>query len=402
MVVMGQTRGTVREWHAELGWGMLDSRDTPARILLAGAVLGVVSVLAVGCGSPSYPGEPLETLPPHTAGAVSLGGLGVETSGGRALVFAFDDQGTVLGRLEGERVDSTRVLFSDDSLVTVTGEAVTVLTEQGRTDIPIDEHTISAFSHDPVSGAATVWFVRGRANNFVAIGADGQVRHGSVDGMVRTSAYCGDRQFAIIEDISTATGPRTSRFYELLSSGELQLRGQWQTEPDHSWASSTSVCAPDGGSVLAFNADYSAASRNAGGPVTTLLSIDIDTGTPQYTTLQMPDASGGTLRATLSVSEGRLYWINPDQQVLSVPVTGSPTVVHEWTVPGAAETMTVSVHDAVVTAVDYQDQPVLWRYDLRTGLPIGDPVELPWLESIIGSPAGDTIYTLSSVAGTPI
>lgn len=242
-----------------------------ARILLAGAVLGVVSVLAVGCGSPSYPGQPLETLPPHTAGAVSLGGLGVETSGGRTLVFAFDDQGTVLGRLEGERVDSTRVLFSADSLVTVTGEAVTVLTEQGRTDIPIDEHTISAFSHDPVSGAATVWFVQGRTNNFVAIGADQQVRQGSVDGMVHTAAYCGDRQFAIIENLPTATGPRTSRFYELPASGKLQLLGQWQTEPDHSWASSTSACAPDGRSVLAFNTDYSAASMNAGGPVTTLV-----------------------------------------------------------------------------------------------------------------------------------
>ncbi|UTM40117.1 hypothetical protein MX572_26070 (plasmid) [Rhodococcus pyridinivorans] len=373
-----------------------------ARILLAGAVLGVVSVLAVGCGSPSYPGEPLETLPPHTAGAVSLGGLGVETSGGRTLVFAFDDQGTVLGRLEGERIDATRVLFSDDSLVTVTGEAVTALTEQGRTDIPIDEHTISAMSHNPVSGAATVWFVRGRANNFVSVGADQQVRHGSVDGMVHTAAYCGDRQFAIIEDISTATGPRTSRFYELPASGEVQLRGQWQTEPDHSWASSTSVCASDGRSVLAFNADYSAASMNAGGPAMTLVSIDIDTGIPQYTTLQMPEGGGGVLRGTLSVVEDRLYWLNPDKQVLSVPVTGSPTVVHEWTVPGAADTTTVSVHDAVVTAVDYQDQPVLSRYDLRTGIPIGDPVELPWLDSIIGSSAGDTIYTLGSVTGTPI
>ncbi|EME17512.1 hypothetical protein G419_19164 [Rhodococcus triatomae BKS 15-14] len=26
---MGRTRGKVREWHAELGWGVLDSPDTP-------------------------------------------------------------------------------------------------------------------------------------------------------------------------------------------------------------------------------------------------------------------------------------------------------------------------------------------------------------------------------------
>ena len=195
VVVSVRTREP-RAWNGEqVNTGDHDDVRIPStratRILLAGAVLGVASVLAVGCGSPSYPGEPLETLPAHTAGAVSLGGLGVETFGGRTLVFAFDDDGTVLGRIEGERVDATRVLFSADSLVTVTGEAVTVLTEQGRTDIPIDEHTISAFSHNPVSGAATVWFVRGRANNFVAIGADQQVRQGSVDGMVHTAAYCG-------------------------------------------------------------------------------------------------------------------------------------------------------------------------------------------------------------------
>lgn len=99
--------------------------------------------------------------------------------------------------------------------------------------------------------------------------------------------------------------------------------------------------------------------------------------------------------------DDRLYWTNWDQQVLSVPVTGSPTVVHEWTVPGVVDTTRVSVHEGIVTAVDYQELPVLSRYNLRTGTPIGEPVDLPWLDSIIGSPAGDTIYTLSSVAGTP-
>ncbi|WP_462344418.1 hypothetical protein [Rhodococcus aetherivorans] len=360
----------------------------------------MVSALAVGCSSPSYPGEPLKTLPPQTAGAVSLGGLGVETSGGRTLVFAFDGQGTVLGRIEGERVESTQVLFSGDSLVTVTGESVTVLTEEGRTDIPIDEHTISAMSHDPATGAATVWFAEGRANNFVSIRADRQVRQGSVDGMVHTTAYCGNRHFAIIEDIPTIVGPRTSRLYELLASGEVQLRGQWETDPEHSWASRTAVCTPDGRSVLAFNADYSAAGMNAGGPAMTLVTIDVDTGAQQRTALVMPDVGEGVLWGTLSVVDGRLYWTNWDTQVLSVPVAGSPAVAHEWTLPGTAETTTVSVHEGIVTAIDHQEQPVLSRYDLRTGTPIGDPVELPWLASIIGSPAGDTVYTLGSVAGT--
>ena len=29
VITMGQTTGAVREWHAELGWGVLDSPDTP-------------------------------------------------------------------------------------------------------------------------------------------------------------------------------------------------------------------------------------------------------------------------------------------------------------------------------------------------------------------------------------
>lgn len=99
-----------------------------------------------------------------------------KTSGGRTLVFAFDDEGTVLGRIEGERVDATQVLSSKDSLVTVTSESVTVLTDQGRTDIPIDEHTISAMSHDPATGAEA----QVRADALERVVRIGQVQRGGI------------------------------------------------------------------------------------------------------------------------------------------------------------------------------------------------------------------------------
>ncbi|MGN5239341.1 hypothetical protein [Rhodococcus sp. SJ-3] len=76
-------------------------------------------------------------------------------------------------------------------------------------------------------------------------------------------------------------------------------------------------------------------------------------------------------------------------------------MTHEWTLPVTTDSTIASVHEATVTAIDYRDQPVLSRYDLRTGMRIGEPVDLPWLEPIIGSPAGDTIYTLTSLAGAP-
>lgn len=44
---------------------------------------------------------------------------------------------------------------------------------------------------------------------------------------------------------------------------------------------------------------------------------------------------------------------------------------------------------------------MLSRYDLRTGTPVGDCIELPWLDPIIGASAGDTVYTLGSVAWKP-
>ncbi|MDV2478536.1 hypothetical protein F8M49_29660 [Rhodococcus zopfii] len=376
-------------------------RTRRTRADLAVAVLGCVLATTVACSSPKYPGATLESLPADAAGAVSLGGLGVETSGGDTLVFVFDRRGTVLGRIQTGRIDATRVLFAHSNAVAVTSEAVTVLTEGGRTDIPIDEHTVSAMTNNPDSGATTVWFIRERSNTFVSIDADQQVRQGTVDGMVRTTAYCGDRHFAIVDDIPTGTGTRPGRFYELLPSGDLLLRGHWENEPDDGWASSTSVCAPDGRSVLALHADYSAATMNTGGPAMTLVAIDFDTGSPNRTPLDMPEVGRGALRETLSVVDGRLYWLNPDKQVLSVPVAGPPTVTHEWTLPGGADTTVVSVHDTTVTAVDHQDRPVLSRYDLRTGISIDEPIALPWLGPIIGSAAGDTTYTLTSVAGAP-
>ncbi|MCK0093831.1 hypothetical protein MWU77_23980 [Rhodococcus sp. F64268] len=376
-------------------------RTRRTRMGVVGAVLAVALSATAACGSPTYPGDPLELLPVDAVAAVSLGGLGVETSGGDTLMFVFDEHGTVLGRLQTDRIDATQVLFSHRNMVAVTDDAVTVLTDRGRTDVPIDEHTVSAMANDPESGATTVWFTKGRTSGFVSIDYDQQVRQGAVDGTVRTTAYCGERHFAVVDDISKGTGPRPSRFYELLPSGELFLRGRWESDPDHGWASRTSVCAPDGRSVLALHTDHSAATTNAGAPTMVLTAIDLDSGVRSLTPLDMPQVGGGALGTTLIVLDDRLYWLNPDKQVLSVPVAGSSTVTHEWTLPVAADSTIASVHNATVTAIDYRDHAVLSHYDVRTGMRIGEPVDLPWLEPIIHSPARDTIYTLTSLAGAP-
>lgn len=373
-------------------------RIRTTQVGLAGVVIGMVLATTMACSSaPPHPGKLAELLPTGTVGAVSLGGLGVETSGGNTVVFVFDEHGTVLGRIEDGRIDANQVLFSQYNAVTATARSVTVLTARERSDIPIDEHTVVAMANNPDSGATTVWFMDGRSSTFVSIGADQQVRQGSIGGIVRTSAYCGDRHFVVLDDFPTGTGTPPSRFYELLPSGQLDMRGQWENDPDNMPASRTSVCAPDSQSVLTPYAHYTA----TGEPTMTLAALDLATGTRRVTPMDMPTVRGGALRGTLSVVDDRLYWLTPDKEVMSVPVAGSSTVTHEWTLPSNADTTIASVHGVTVTAIDHQNQPVMSRYDLRTGTPIGEPIPLLWLEPIIGSPAGDTTYALTSVAAAP-
>lgn len=219
--------------------------------------------------------------------------------------------------------------------------------------------------------------------------------------MVRTTAYCGDRHFAVVEDWQVVDAPISNRLYELSPGGELVVRGEWDGTSDYSPASRTSVCSPDGQSVLALYGTYRYGMDETVGPAMTLAAIDVVDGSRTETPLVMPDVVGGVIGATMTVVGDRLFWINEDADVLSVPVTGSPTVTHEWTIPGGPGAIVSSVSGTDVTAVNYRDRPTYVQYDLLTGNALRDPIGLPWLESIVGSPAGDTRSAISSVTAIP-
>jgi hypothetical protein len=79
-----------------------------------------------------------------------------------------------------------------------------------------------------------------------------------------------------------------------------------------------------------------------------------------------------------------------------VAIEGPPTVALEWTIPDSEKTAT-TVRGTTVTMVNYRGRPVFSQHDLVTGNQTRDPIELPWLESVVGSPAGNTLYSIADV-----
>ena len=342
--------------------------------------------VAVSCGTtPDHPGAILDDLPPGAVGAVSLGPQGLESTGGRAIVFVFDEGGNVLGRLEDEPIYANPVLASKQSFVTASGRAVTTLTSTSRIDVPVDEGIVEAAANNPETGSATVWFNSGRTSNFVSVDADGQTHTGSVQGMVRTATYCGDRQFAVVRDI-IPTGEMTKhRLYELPPGGGLVVRGEWDLPVGVGPASRNPACAADGQSILALWRM----------PDLALVRIDVSDGSQSETVLDMPGFAQNAWGTTAVVGD-RLYWLNQDGQVLSVSTTGPSAVALEWAIPDPDKT-TTTVSGTTVTVVNYRGRPVFSQHDLITGNQTRDPIELPWLESIVGSPAGNTLYSIADV-----
>jgi hypothetical protein len=373
------------------------------RAVRAAGLAAILSIV-VSCGAREYPGDVLDAMPADAVGTVSLGPQGIETSDlfneNRALTFAFDGNGNVVGRVEGEDIYANQVLASTRNLVTVSARAVTTLTDTSRIEFPIDEHMVEAAANDPESGATTIWFNSGRESAFVSIGADNEASSGTVSGMVQTVTYCGDRHFAIANDLLTPTtdGLNTARLYELLPSGEPVVRSEWREPIEFSPASRASACAADGRTLVALYRSPIAPDGTEAG--LTMVAIDVTDGSRSETPLDMPGYTQGIRRGSTVIGD-RLYWASLDGSVLSVSLVGSPAVAREWTIPDSGEESDASVSGTTVTTIDHRTRPVFSQYDLRTGARTKGPVALPWLESIVDSKAesGNTDYTISDVDG---
>ncbi|MFC9788820.1 hypothetical protein [Rhodococcus sp. NPDC127528] len=373
----------------------------------AAGLAAMVSVV-ISCGARDYPGAALHALPENAVGAVSLGPLALEASDlfneNRSLVFLFDADGDVVGRIEGHDITGSRTLASSRNLVTVSARAVTTLTATSRAEFGIDESWVEAAANDPASGAATVWFSR-RDSTFVTVAADGRARSGTVPGRVEAAAQCGERAVAIaiaiaIEAVPADDGLYTSRLFEVGPGGEPVERGVWRQDPEFSAASSTAVCTADGRSMLSLH--RSPGPADGGEPEMTLVRTNLVDGSRTASPLEMSGHSPTTRGGSLTIVGDRLYWITLTGDVLSTPVTGWPSVAREWSIPGSGEKSAATVHGATVSTLDHaQRPPTFAQYDLVTGARTAGPVELPWLGPLIDAEteSGNNVYGVTDLDG---
>lgn len=375
---------------------------------LAAAAVGVMAVAA--CSTPiGYPGDELTNLPADAVGAVIVGPMGFEstTDKDRSLLFMFDAAGDVVGRLDGAAIHGSRVLAGNGRAVMSTASFVATLTASARSDHAIEgEWFVQAAAMTPGSTAATLWYNTGvvedrYVNRYVSIGADDSVQTGQVEGIVGTSAYCGDRNFAVVRQslVGTQTDATRNWLYELPADGVPIVRGQWDYDPEFRPVASTSPCSGDGTSILALYASEEAVTSSGNGPGLTLVRIDTANGRRTETQLSMPGRTWSTHRSSLTVVDDRLYWVTWNGEVLSVPLDGSPSVREEWRLPAGGDKVMLSVRDRIVSAVNYQDRAHFTRYDLLTGRPLHAPIQLPWLDDLYGkeTEGGGTFYSIGDV-----
>ncbi|TQF74159.1 hypothetical protein FK531_05805 [Rhodococcus spelaei] len=382
---------------------------TGVRNTIQAAVLVTTAATLTACGSRDYPGVDLDVLPADAVGAISVGAVDFVQSDifnqNRSLTFLFDEGGEVVGRIEGDEIHATQALASPGRLVTVSAHAVTTMTPTSRIDFGIDESTVQAAVNDPATGVATVWFNGGRESVFVTVAGDGQAATGSVPGLVDAAAQCGDRVVAVARDVGPADtdGRYVARLFEVPVGGDPVERGNWLTGLDFSAASAAAVCTPDGGAMLSLHRSPPAADGSESG--LTLVRTDPTAGDRDARPIAMDGHSPATRRGSLTVVEDRLYWLNWDGDVLSVPLDGPADARPEWTIPEAGEGTVASVTGTTVAVLDpAQRPPTLTRYDLVSGARAGERVELAWLAEVAGTgtESGNNTYAVSDLDLLPV
>ena len=361
-----------------------------------GLIVGLFAILTtlVTCDTDRvFPGEELTSVPAGAVGVVSIGAMQIpKASAGQALMFAFDETGRLLGKVEGPGIEGNGVLAAGRELVAPSHGSATRLTPTGKRVFELPGFAVSAATFDRETGTATLWFEHRGEGGFVSLASDNSVRTGKVGdrlSMLRTAADCGGRQFAIIDILVKFGEPVPNTLYEVLPDGTVAVRATFDVPADFGPLSRVSTCIPDGQSILSI---YHSARSGADVLVRTSL-VD---GARTQTQL---DRAGEIRKGSLTVVSDRLYWLSFDGNAYSVALNGDTSVDTAWTLPGDAKKVSAAVNGTTASVVDRTGTPTFSQYNLVTGVRTRGPIELPWLEPIVGSAVGNTFYAISGVAG---
>jgi hypothetical protein len=354
--------------------------------LVAG--LCIAGALTSCAFEPEYPGEQMTSLPTDVAGVVTLGGRGLESSGGRSLLFAFGVDGELLGRLDGTRFYGNGATVFEGGIAALSGDAVTVLSPDGLVEVPIEQwrKTGSASNGDQ----AALWFGESRSSEYVLVDESGEVARGSVPGYVVATGYCGGTLFTVVlgsDDIH--------RLFEMTVVHAQREVGTFTLPDNEAFTARDLGCTSDGASAVVVTSRFEW--QQPMRPEIAL--IDLTNGKVDKARAGIPSGAVGDYRGgPLTIIEGRIVWLTEAGEVMSTSIADAEDTQHIWSIPGCDNNAaTLSVDDGVLNVLDDEGTPSLQRYDLLSGNTDGARVELPWLEPLIGAATGNTIYGVSGI-----
>lgn len=386
------------------GGTIIFSRATAMAAVL---MLTTVIFLATSCSDQT---DELQELPADTIGVVTIGPAGLPVpQNSRTTAVAFDDRGNEVGRVSGGAITAATTVAWRHGLTTASARSVVTLTDTGRSRFPIDENMIEGATANPQSGGALFWFNTARPdgpavpyrNNYVMTRPDAAPSAGSVPGIMQTAGHCGSSAFGVavdFDDIVSGRPDTRNRLYELTTSGEPIVRGEWNYPTEFRSFSRTAACSADGSALYNLYGSVAAIRDESGKSDLTLVRIDTATGVRTQTSIDMAGHRGASEANSLTLVEDRLYWISTDGSVLSVPVAGTSNKVREeWRLPQDGKHHQASVSGTVVAFIDYEGTPTYTEFDLVTGNRTRSSIELPWISEALKEGDGSTVLNVSSV-----
>lgn len=377
------------------------------------AAIAAGCTMALSCTSHDQPGDHdalLGALPGKAVGVVSVGPIQppIMSREDRTTVFTFDENGALLGRLQGGAIYDSQVLAAPQAIVTTSSDSVTKLSTSAKTSTAVDEDMVQAAAIDPATGRASVFFnsgnVDGRySNRFVSLGRDNTAVKGTLPGMALAVGYCADRLFVVAEKREGAAEdgrPYTSVLYEVSPTGSLTERTAWDYPAGLRPATRSLRCSPDGASLFTLYASAEARSSETGDPGMTLVRFTTTDGARTEIQLDMKGSTWRVSRGTLTYAHDRLYWSTLYGDILSVPVDGSAKVTRHWRLPASHLRTKIELTPTTVAQVDYQGTPSYSTFDLVTGERKLGPISLPWLTAMVDSAteSKETTYTITDIA----
>lgn len=369
------------------------------------------AVLLGGCGQqPAGVGVEAQLVPITAEGvaAVTVSPRGLETfsAGDPGFVYYFGADGRVTHVSGGHAVHAAQTTVTDSGTVSGFGRSIVGSTESGTVDEVIDPESITSAA---VAGtaASTFWFDSGMVNGtyssrFAVVDlVDRTHMTGSIDGIAHAAAYCDERSFVLAHSASMAQNadPDKLFLYEITETGAEKVL-DFGGGVDINSVTPNLVCSADNQEILAFRVADTAVASDIANDDVSMLKINPSTGALRKIELNLGDRSWRVRRSSMYATDGRLYWVSGDNEVLSTLVNGAGEVESVWSLPDEQTALaTANPNTGNLSVLSLGNTPSYHTFAIEDGREISGPVSLPWLSDVVDSPtpSGKSLFVVSDI-----